>query len=225
MPARAHFCANYIQTDFWVQKLRWATINSGMRLLTHEEHTAQTLSSQNVCWRSNAPSSAAHRHFMEHLMDESRALDQLIWGYRAAGLVLVPRGSSVKFVLVIGRTPCRQSFCVLCCGPIGVTYLREIATQLSYCGYNCYLDHHRLEFRFNPHTSQSRGSSARPRVVELRWGIDYNGRWRCRLLSPNHFLSAVRANVRMDFDREKLRVGIVAEGCGSSTAARVVHSQ
>jgi hypothetical protein len=82
----------------------------------------------------------------------------------------------MKFVLINGRTPCRESFCVLCCEPIGDTYLREIATQLSYCGYKCYLDHHRLELRFGPHTSHSIRPSARPRVVELRRGIDDNGR-------------------------------------------------
>jgi len=37
----------------------------------------------------------------------------------------------VKFVLVNGRTPRPQSFCALCCEPIGGSYLREIATRLS----------------------------------------------------------------------------------------------
>jgi hypothetical protein len=46
----------------------------------------------------------------------------------------------MKFVLVNGRTPCPQSFCALCCEPIGESYLREIATRLSYCGPKCYLD-------------------------------------------------------------------------------------
>ncbi len=35
----------------------------------------------------------------------------------------------VKFVLVNGRTPRPQSFCALCCEPIGESYLREIATK------------------------------------------------------------------------------------------------
>jgi hypothetical protein len=44
----------------------------------------------------------------------------------------------MKFVLVNGRTPRPQSFCALCCEPIGGSYLREIATRLSYCDHKCY---------------------------------------------------------------------------------------
>jgi hypothetical protein len=47
----------------------------------------------------------------------------------------------MRFVLVNGRTPCPQSCCVLCCEPIGASYLREIETRLSYCNDRCYADH------------------------------------------------------------------------------------
>jgi hypothetical protein len=53
----------------------------------------------------------------------------------------------MKFVLVNGRTPRPQSFCALCCEPIGETYLREIATRLSYCDHQCYLGQRRLAAR------------------------------------------------------------------------------
>ena len=39
----------------------------------------------------------------------------------------------MRFVLVNGRTPCPQTFCMLCCEPIGTSYLREIGTRLPYC--------------------------------------------------------------------------------------------
>lgn len=42
------------------------------------------------------------------------------------------------FVLVNDRTPFRQTWCMQCCGPIGGGYLREIATRLPYCDYQCY---------------------------------------------------------------------------------------
>jgi len=45
----------------------------------------------------------------------------------------------MKFVLVNGRTPRPQSFCALCCEPIGESYLRELTTRLSYCA-GCYLN-------------------------------------------------------------------------------------
>jgi hypothetical protein len=45
----------------------------------------------------------------------------------------------MKFVLVKGRTPRPESFCALCCEPIGESYLRELTTRLSYCNYDCYL--------------------------------------------------------------------------------------
>jgi len=47
----------------------------------------------------------------------------------------------MKFVLVNGRTPRPQSFCALCCEPIGESYLREFITRLSYCDHKCYVDH------------------------------------------------------------------------------------
>jgi hypothetical protein len=44
----------------------------------------------------------------------------------------------MKFVLVNGRTPRPQSFCAVCCKPIGESYLRELTTRLSYCDDKCY---------------------------------------------------------------------------------------
>jgi hypothetical protein len=47
----------------------------------------------------------------------------------------------MRYILVNGRTPCRQSACALCSKPIGANYLREIATRLPYCDTDCYADH------------------------------------------------------------------------------------
>jgi hypothetical protein len=47
----------------------------------------------------------------------------------------------MRFILVNGRTPCRQSVCALCCRPIATSYLREIATRLPYCDPDCYANH------------------------------------------------------------------------------------
>jgi hypothetical protein len=46
----------------------------------------------------------------------------------------------MKFLMVNGRVPCKQSSCVLCGEPIGAAYLREIGTQLCYCDHDCYAD-------------------------------------------------------------------------------------
>ena len=46
----------------------------------------------------------------------------------------------MKFILVNGRNPRRESLCPLCCEPIGESYLRELTTHLSYCDCNCYVD-------------------------------------------------------------------------------------
>ena len=40
------------------------------------------------------------------------------------------RRRHMKFVLVNGRTPRPQSFCAVCCKPIGESYLRELTTRL-----------------------------------------------------------------------------------------------
>ena len=47
----------------------------------------------------------------------------------------------MKFVLVNGRMPCKQSSCALCGEPIGASHLRELGTQLCYCDHDCYADH------------------------------------------------------------------------------------
>jgi hypothetical protein len=46
----------------------------------------------------------------------------------------------MRFLLVNGRSPCRQSFCVRCERPIGASYLREVGTHLVYCDHTCYAD-------------------------------------------------------------------------------------
>ena len=43
----------------------------------------------------------------------------------------------MKFILVNGRSPRRESFCSLCYEPIGESYLRELTTRLSFCNYDC----------------------------------------------------------------------------------------
>ena len=47
----------------------------------------------------------------------------------------------MRFILVNGRMPCRQSLCTQCGKQIGANYLREIATRLPYCDTDCYADH------------------------------------------------------------------------------------
>ena len=47
----------------------------------------------------------------------------------------------MRFLLVKGRTPSPQSFCAFCCEPIDASYLREVATWLSYCDHQCYAGH------------------------------------------------------------------------------------
>ncbi|SFI68113.1 hypothetical protein [Bradyrhizobium sp. Gha] len=42
------------------------------------------------------------------------------------------------FVLVNGRTPSRQTWCMQCCEAISGSYLRDMATRLPYCDYRCY---------------------------------------------------------------------------------------
>ena len=53
----------------------------------------------------------------------------------------------MKFVLVNGRIPSPPSFCGLCCRPISESYLREIATRLSYCDQRCYAGHCKVAAR------------------------------------------------------------------------------
>ena len=62
----------------------------------------------------------------------------------------------MKFILVNGRIPCPASSCALCWEPIGETYLRDIATRLSYFDHQCYLGHRKLAVR---------GSNSREGIV------------------------------------------------------------
>jgi hypothetical protein len=52
----------------------------------------------------------------------------------------------MKFVLVNGRSPRTQSFCALCCEPIGEGYVRELTTHLCYCNYECHVAHCKVAF-------------------------------------------------------------------------------
>src|SRR3954449_5810118 len=61
--------------------------------------------------------------------------------YGVIRLLLLIGRRHMKFIVVNGRTPRPQSFCALCCEPIGESYLREIATRLSYCDHKCYAGH------------------------------------------------------------------------------------
>ena len=47
----------------------------------------------------------------------------------------------MRFILVNGRTPRPQAFCVMCDQPIEKNYLREIGTNLIYCDDDCYAHH------------------------------------------------------------------------------------
>jgi hypothetical protein len=53
----------------------------------------------------------------------------------------------MKFVLVNGRAPRLQPICSLCCEPIEESYVRELATRLSYCDHKCYLAHTKIAAR------------------------------------------------------------------------------
>ena len=44
----------------------------------------------------------------------------------------------MKFVLVNHRTPFGTPSCLHCSRPLGVGYLREIASQRPYCDHDCY---------------------------------------------------------------------------------------
>ena len=74
----------------------------------------------------------------------------------------------MKFILINGRTPRVESFCALCCEPIGETYLREIATRLSYCDHNCYVGHRKLA---SLKRSSSRGGADRPSTLAIPHGL------------------------------------------------------
>jgi hypothetical protein len=61
----------------------------------------------------------------------------------------------MKFILVNGRTPCRNSACALCAESIGNSYLREMGTQLYYCDQVCYADHCKRVMDLSNHTRES----------------------------------------------------------------------
>ena len=76
----------------------------------------------------------------------------------------------MRFVLVNGRTPSPQSCCVLCCKPIGASYLREIGTELSYCDHDCYADHCKLAVLALEHHARS------SRIALAIWSDKATGR-------------------------------------------------
>ena len=81
----------------------------------------------------------------------------------------------MKFVLVNGRTPFRQSSCMLCCELIGEGYLRDVRTRLCYCGAACYALHYgadivQLESARKPPDQRAIKVKAMDRHHEVRTG-------------------------------------------------------
>jgi hypothetical protein len=73
----------------------------------------------------------------------------------------------MKFVLVNGRIPRPPSFCTLCGKPIAESYLRDIATRLSYCDHKCYIEHYRLDRDRGNATRQATAKAAGNVVVHI----------------------------------------------------------
>jgi hypothetical protein len=70
----------------------------------------------------------------------------------------------MRFVLVNGRTPCRQSSCSRCGKHVGANYLREIATRLPYCDADCYANHcESAALAFENHATAIYAALAMPR--------------------------------------------------------------
>lgn len=65
------------------------------------------------------------------------------------------RRGHVRFIMVNGRTPRPQSFCLMCDQPIGAGYLREIGTHLVYCDHDCYADHCNSAVRLLEHRARA----------------------------------------------------------------------
>jgi len=81
---------------------------------------------------------------------------------KIVGNQFLRRRSHMKFILVNGRNPRRESLCSLCCEPIGESYLRELTTRLSFCNYDCYLGHCKPAFPVpKEHARASRRSRMR----------------------------------------------------------------
>jgi hypothetical protein len=68
-------------------------------------------------------------------------LDLTIQEHQPPDTVRRIRRRHMQFILVNGRSPRPRSFCASCCESIGEDYLREIATRLSYCRHECYVNH------------------------------------------------------------------------------------
>ena len=86
--------------------------------------------------RFQSPSSL-HSRFERHLpMPNWRDEGTTLGSASRAKIVrnqFLRRRPHMKFILVNGRSPRRESFCSLCYEPIGESYLRELTTRLSFC--------------------------------------------------------------------------------------------
>src|SRR6516165_4184453 len=106
--------------------------------------TVRDLLTKVLLVRFQLPSSL-HSRFEGHLpmpdwRDEGTTLGSASRA-KIVGNQFLRRRSHMKFILVNGRNPRRESLCSLCCEPIGESYLRELTTRLSFCNYDCYLGH------------------------------------------------------------------------------------
>jgi hypothetical protein len=136
--------------------------------------TVRDLLTKVLLVRFQSPSSL-HSRFERHLpmpdwRDEGTTLGSATRA-KIVGNQFLRRRSHMKFILVNGRNPRRESLCSLCCEPIGESYLRELTTRLSFCNYDCYLGHCKPAFSvLKEHARASRRSRMRatPRRSRMR---------------------------------------------------------
>jgi len=93
-----------------------------------------------ACWRRPSGRGKTDRAGLRH-PPADRLLHEILFKTTDAESPSRTGRSHMRFVVVNGRTPCRQSFCASCRAPIEASYLREIQTRLPYCDHDCYADH------------------------------------------------------------------------------------
>ena len=92
---------------------------------TMRRHQRSALTGLEKCW--------------SRLQDASLVPGRLNWGGRlpVRSFLRIER-RHMRFILVNGVTLRPRTLCMLCCEPIGASYLKEFSTGLSFCGHDCY---------------------------------------------------------------------------------------
>src|SRR5215471_790522 len=121
------------------------TISHGVGCaLSCPSHRNESMRRATQVWRATNPSMCGQNHSVSCIFLCTIETIAGEWPNRPRGKGLLRVEAAHEIRLGERQEAPPETWCALCCEPIGESYLRELTTRLSYCSHECYLGHSKL---------------------------------------------------------------------------------